>query len=102
MAPRPRPAAMLAAPNRSRIRGVVQHAAPSQDSSRKWALQVRLDVVESLYGGTFVHPGETVAGIAFDLPEAPAAGARMTAEAEHVGGPRGGTVRIPEVQLTAP
>ena len=60
---------MLAAPNRSRIRAVVEHAAQSADTPPRWSLRLRLEAVEALYGGTFVHEGEVVEGFAFDLPE---------------------------------
>jgi hypothetical protein len=90
---------MLAAPNRSRIRAVVQHAARSADSPTKWVLRIRLESVELLYGGAFVHEGEVVDGFAFDLPDPPAPGAVLVAEAEYIGGPRGGTLQLHEPRL---
>jgi len=90
---------MLAAPNRSRIRAVVQHAAKSEDSPAKWALRLHLESVEVLFGGTFVHEGEVVDGFAFDLPEPLAQGAVLVAEAEYIGGPRGGTLQLHEPRL---
>jgi hypothetical protein len=90
---------MLAAPNRSRIRAVVEHAAQSGDSPPKWSLRLRLEAVEALYGGTFVHEGEVVEGFAFNLPEPPAPDDVLVAEAEYIGGPGGGTLQLHEPRL---
>jgi hypothetical protein len=90
---------MLAAPNRSRIRAVVQHAEKLPDSPAKWALRLRLESVEVLYGGAFIHEGEDVEGFAFDLPEPLALGAVLVAEAEYIGGARGGTLQLHEPRL---
>ncbi len=90
---------MLAAPNRSRIRAVVEHAAQSSASPRKWDLQLRLVSVEVLSGGTFVHEGEVVDGFAFDLADSPTPGAVLVAEAEYLGGPRAGVLHLQEPRL---
>ena len=80
---------------------MVQQAAKSPDSPRKWQLRLYLQWVEPLYGGTFVHEGETVDSITFDLPEDPTAGVRLVSEAEYIGGPRGGMLRLHDVRLGA-
>ena len=90
---------MLAAPNRSRIRAVVQHAAKSADPPAKWALRLRLESVEVLYGGSFVHEGEVVDGFALDLPDPLPEGAVLLAEAEYIGGPRSGTLQLHQPRL---
>jgi hypothetical protein len=78
---------------------VVEQATRSPESPRKWQLRVRLQSVEGLYGGTFVHEGETVDSFAFDLPGEPAGGHELVAEAEYLGGPRGGTLQLHQVEL---
>lgn len=86
-----------AAPNLARIGAICEQAVRSADSPRKWMLGLRIESVEVLYGGTFVRAGEQVDAIAFDLPVDPVVGARIYADAEYLGGPRGGEFRLYDV-----
>jgi len=52
-----------------------------------------------LRGGTFIRPGEEVAAIAFDLVSVPHTGDTLRAEAEFLGGPRGGLVQLYDVEI---
>ena len=91
-----------AAPNLARITATYLQVARSTDSPRKWLLRLLVDSVNVVHGGEFVRPGDEVDAFTFDPVEEPTAGASLRAEAEFVGGPRGGTFHLHRVEQTEP
>jgi hypothetical protein len=86
------------APNRARIRARCEDVRAAPESGRKSLLRLRLEQVEVLHGGVFLRPGDQVEAFAFDLAPVPQAGATIGAEAEYLGGPRGGVVQLYDVR----
>ena len=93
---------VVSGPNRSRMTATVVDAAQSPDSAEKWTMRLRVENNEPIEGGSFATPGDEVDAMAFELPEPVAAGARITADAEYVGGPFGGVFRLGGVSLQRP
>ena len=88
---------VMAAPNRSRIKAKVLQTEPSARFADKWHLELEILESEDLEGPNFARVGETAQGVAFEQGGAIAAGDVISAEAEFVGGPRGGQFRLFEV-----
>ena len=89
---------MPAAPNLARITATYLQATRSTDSPRKWLLRLLVDSVNSVHGGEFVRPGDEVDAFTFDPVEEPTAGASLRADAEYVGGARGGALQLHHVE----
>lgn len=86
------------APNRARIEARCETARRSPESPRKWLLRLTLSEVEVVRGGQFLRAGEAVDAFAFDLTSPPREGDTIRAEAEYLGGPRGGVVQLYDVR----
>lgn len=96
------PTGVSAAPNSSRIEGTVTAAERASGAPDRWNLELEVTAVTPIAGPTFVRAGERVRAFTFvpaDAPaEEPAAGRRVTALAEYLGGPAGGWLQLTELE----
>ncbi len=83
-----------AAPNRSRITGLVSSVEPSTTSQGKWYLTVDVEEVEAIEGGSFLRPGTPARVFAFGATPPVAADQTISAEVTYLGGPTGGEFQL--------
>ena len=88
------PGGVPAAPNRCRLAAAVLELRPEPDVPQKSLLLLEVRELEPIQGGRFAGPGEQVAAFTFDDVTGLAVGAVVTAEAEYLGGPSGGTFQL--------
>ncbi len=83
-----------AAPNRSRITGIVSSVEPSTTSQGKWYLTVDVQDAEAMEGGSFARPGTPARVFAFGATPPVAADQTISAEVTYLGGPTGGEFQL--------
>lgn len=83
-----------AAPNRSEIVATVLDIGSKADHPDKWLMRLRIDQIRPLQGGSFVTPGQEVDAFTFGAVSGAEPGHRITAEAEYIGGPFRGSLRL--------
>jgi hypothetical protein len=90
-----------AAPNRSRITARVTRSAPSERWPDRAELEIEILESTGVSGPNFAHPGDTASAFTFTAPTAPAdlEGRLITASAEYLGGPRGGTFQLSDLEV---
>jgi hypothetical protein len=92
---------VMAAPNRLHVVATVLSVRAAQDVPGKWFLALRWEHSKALRGPNFARTGERADGFTFvddqtaaKLKELAAAGGRLVAEAEFIGGPQGGSFQL--------
>jgi hypothetical protein len=101
MSDQPFTSGVMAAPNRVRVVATVLSVSAARDVPGKWFLALRWEQSEALRGPNFARIGERADGFTFvddqtaaKLKELAAAGGRLVAEAEFIGGPGGGSFQL--------
>ncbi len=83
-----------AAPNRSRITGLVSRVEPSTTSEGKWYLTVEIRDAEAIEGGLFARPGTPARVFTFGAAPPVDADQEISAEVAYLGGPTGGEFQL--------
>jgi hypothetical protein len=86
-----------AAPNATTIRFKVLEKETDQNAPNKTHLKIEVLPAEAHHDQRFIKPGAVMQGFTFDQVET-RAGAVFMADAEYIGGPRGGYVHLKNLQ----
>lgn len=86
-----------AQPNHTKCKVRILEKELSKDAAHKILLKIEILPSEIQEDTRFIKPGETMPGFTFDKTELQI-GDVVTAEAEYIGGPRGGNVLLKNLQ----
>ncbi len=90
---------MMVAPNHSKIRARVLTIDRSPQFSDKWNLKVKLLMIQPIQGSTFAEVGQTVQAFTISEQLSFKQNDVISAEAEYLGDPSGGSFRLTQVQV---
>jgi hypothetical protein len=93
------PPGVMGAPNRCWIQARVLEVEQSSAFPDKWMLELEILETKDREGPNFAHVGDEVKGFTFSDEGFLSGGDTIAAEAEYVGGPRGGQFQLSDVKV---